>query len=384
MGRIKKKWSFNAYSEISSSPVSGKLKKGGDNVIVFGTKDGKVYMLEKNARVKWKYNIPLHVSELQRMFLDEETVRGIYSTATISDIDMDGKSEILIGCDTGELYVIESSGNVLWKFESKGSIRSSALVADINNDGLPEILIGSADNYLYALNNKGRVLWKFRAESGIESTPNILQGKQPKIVFGSNDGTVYCITTRGGLLWSFKTEDKITAQPAVGYIDINIKKFKGSKYGLVVGSFDHYLYAINEEGILFWKFKTEGKICSRAVIVDINSDRKSEIIFTSCDNRVYALNSFGKKLWSYETNFWIVSSPIVTDVNNDGRLEIVVGSYDHSLYIFSVKGEFLSKLSEYKADSMIIGSTYIPIKGDGKEIVIGTKKGRIDKLVYEK
>jgi len=80
----------------------------------------------------------------------------------------------------------------------------------------------------------------------------------------------------------------------------------------------------------------------------------------------------------------VVSSPIVADINGDGKPEIIVGSYDHSLYIFSVEGKFLSKLSEYKADSMIVGSTCIPIKGDGKEIIIGTKKGLIDKLVYDK
>jgi outer membrane protein assembly factor BamB len=49
-GKISKEWEFKADSQILSSPAIGHLKDG-KKLIVFGTKDGKVYTLDDQSKV---------------------------------------------------------------------------------------------------------------------------------------------------------------------------------------------------------------------------------------------------------------------------------------------------------------------------------------------
>jgi len=183
LGKIEKKWVFDASSSISSSPIAAEITKG-QTGIAFGTNDGKMYMLGDDAKIKWLYSIQEKIDEIQQMFLDDETAKSIYASPTFADINKDGKKELFFGSDIGNFYALNSSGKLLWKFKTNGEIRSSALVQD------NMIIFGSNDKNLYALNAKGKVLWKFKADSGIESGPAILKSKKTQIIFGSNDGLI--------------------------------------------------------------------------------------------------------------------------------------------------------------------------------------------------
>ena len=401
LGKIEKKWVFDTSSSISSSPITEEITKGQAG-IAFGTQDGKMYMLDADAQIKWFYSIQEKIDEIQQMFLDEETAKSIYAAPTFADINKDGKKEVLFGCDLGKFYALTSSGKLLWKFKTDGEIRSSALVQD------NMIIFGSNDQNLYALNLKGKLLWKFKADSEIESSPAILKAKKTQVIFGSNNGKIYSLDTKGKLLWQFKTKGKITAKPAIGAIYANNKKY------IVIGSADNNIYVLDENGKLEWIYETEGRICSEACLVDINNDKKLEIIFGSCDDNVYCLSCSGSKIWSYETNFWVVATPLVIDIDNDGKLEVIAGSYDSSVYVLDAEGTFLldympgvsgiaqqpghynelvtsepgkyvgKKLWQYKTEGMIIGSAFITNSKKQKEIIVGIKEGKLDNLTYKK
>ncbi len=401
LGKIEKKWGFDISSSISSSPITEEITKGQAG-IAFGTQDGKMYMIDADAKIKWFYSIQEKIDEIQQMFLDEETAKSIYASPTLADINKDGKKEVLFGCDLGKFYALTSSGKLLWKFKTDGEIRSSALVQD------NMIIFGSNDKNLYALNLKGKLLWKFKADSEIESSPAFLKGKRTQVIFGSNNGKIYSLDTKGKLLWQFKTKGKITAKPAIGAIYDNNKKY------IVIGSADNNIYVLDENGKLEWIYETEGRICSEVCLVDINNDKKLEIIFGSCDDNVYCLSCKGSKIWSYETNFWVVATPLVIDIDNDGKLEVIAGSYDSSVYILDAEGTFLldympgvsgitqqpghynelvtsepgnyvgKKLWQYKTEGMIIGSAFITNSKKQKEIIVGIKNGKLNNLTYKR
>jgi WD40 repeat protein len=405
-GKIAKEWEFQADSQLFSSPAVGSLNDG-NKVIVFGTKDGRIYTLDDQSKVKWLYDIKEKRSEIDLLFLDEDTVKSIRCPPVLADINNDGKLEVIVGSDNGTLYVLDEAGKLLWDYSINTPIRSSAIVASLHEDKHHCILFGGDDAYLYALDSEGKLLWKFKANSPIESVPSLLPGKKMQIIFGSNDGTIYSVSNDGQLLWEFKTGGKLTAQAAIEDIAGD------GKYVIVIGSMDNYLYALNDEGILLWKFKTDGSICSKACLADINNDKKLEIIFGSCDNSVYAIDCNGNKIWSYETDFWVVASPFVVDIDNDGKLEVVAGSYDHSLYVLDAEGSFIlnympgisgiaqqpghysavptsepgqyhgKKIWQYKTDGFIVGSAFVDSK-DRKKILIGTKKGILDMFKHEK
>ncbi len=403
-GRIKKKWEFQADSSLLTTPVVSNW--GGRNFIIFGTKDGKVYSVDDESKVKWLYDIQGKKSEIELLFLDEETLRSIRCPPTVADITGNGEDEVIVGSDIGTLSVISSEGNLLWDIHLEAPIRSSPLVYDIDGDEIPEVIFGCTDGYLYVLDAKGKIKWKYKAKSAIESKAAVYNGDYLKIVFGSKDGTIYSLKADGTLEWTFETGNEIKAQPVAADLD------QDGETEIIIGSLDNNLYALNNKGHVKWKFETQGSIFSKVSIADINKDGKLEVVFGSCDNKVYALDCNGEEIWSYETDFWVVATPMVLDIDRDGDLEIVVGSYDHSVYILDAKGAFIlnympgisgiaqqpghytdmmtsepgkytgKKIWQFKTSSYVVGHTLLE-SGGKPHLVVGTKKGKVKLLSHE-
>ncbi|HDP73730.1 MAG TPA: hypothetical protein ENN46_02100 [Candidatus Woesearchaeota archaeon] len=404
--KLIKVWEFNSSSDISVGPVAGKLEESSNEaVIVFGTKDGRLYVINDESKVKWLYDLKEKLSGIQSLFLDSESSFSIYTTPVLYDINKDGKKEIIFGSENGILFVLDADGNLVWKFKTSGKIRSDILVADVNEDDFPEIVFGASDGFLYCLDYTGSVIWRYDAGSPIESAPALLSGVDDDIIlFGTNEGKLFAVNSLGMFKWDFKAKDKITAKPIISHIKNTKEKF------IVFGSFDHSLYCISSTGSLVWSFETDGKIVSEATIADINSDGFQEIVFGSCDNKVYALDRDGKELWNFETDFWIVNPPIVTDLDSDGELEIIVGSFDHSVYVIDAEGSFVVNyvpgvspitpqlgntdfissedpgeykgrlLYKYDFDGMVVGTHLFIDKSNQKYVVIGIKTGKINNM----
>ena len=77
----------------------------------------------------------------------------------------------------------------------------------------------------------------------------------------------------GSRKWKYETEDFVASSPAIGH---------GTIY---VGSWDHHLYAIEEDGSLKWKYETEVEKVSSSPAVGLDGT----IFFGSEDNSLYAL-----------------------------------------------------------------------------------------------
>ena len=404
-GRIDMKWDFDAQSSITSPPLVADIDGDGKKEIVFGTKQGKLFVLDLNSQIKWFYDSNEKVDEVELMFLDTEGVSSIYASPNVADIDGDGKKEIVFGTELGVVYVLNDKGKLVWKYKAGGPIRGQVLLYDLYEDDDVKVIFGCDDNKLYVLNSKGKLVWRFDAGSPIVSTPGIMHKEKPMIIFGANDGHVFCVNKQGDLVWKFKTKDKVFAQPAIG------KLFNDDRIFIVIGSNDQRLYVLDEAGELFWDFKTQGAILAKACLADLNNDKKMEIVFGSCDNNVYALTPYGDKLWSYETDFWVANEPIVEDIDGDGRKEVIVGSYDHNVYVLDSEGSYVldyvpglsgvvqqtghysdiiskdpgkvtgKKIWQFKTDGVIVGCAYIP---DDKSFVVNTKPGKVNDLVHKK
>jgi len=124
----------------------------------------------------------------------------------------------------------------------------------------------------------------------------------------SNDGT---------LKWRYPTGDDVRSSPAIA-----------SDGTIYVGSYDHYLYAINPDGTLKWKHQTAGNILSSPAIAGDGT-----IYVGSYDNYLYAINPNGTIKWEFETGDDVRSSPVIA---SDGT--VYVGSSDNYLYAINSDG----------------------------------------------
>jgi outer membrane protein assembly factor BamB len=69
---------------------------------------------------------------------------NIWTADAISDLNNDGKQEVLAGNQTGMVYCFNgANGSVLWSYNAGRLIYSIRAIADISFDGKPDVLVGT-------------------------------------------------------------------------------------------------------------------------------------------------------------------------------------------------------------------------------------------------
>jgi len=151
----------------------------------------------------------------------------------------------------------------------------------------------------------------------INSSPAV--GTNGTIYMEINDTYLYALNPNGTLKWRYETWEtgSVPSSPAIGADGI-----------VYVGSRDQYLYALNPDGTLKWRYETGSSVSSSpAICVD------GTVYVGSWDHSLYALNPDGSLKWRYETGSSVYSSPAI---GPDGT--IYVGSNDSYVYAFHPDG----------------------------------------------
>ncbi|MBN2465769.1 PQQ-like beta-propeller repeat protein [candidate division WOR-3 bacterium] len=164
------------------------------------------------------------------------------------------------------------------------------------------------------------MIWRLQIKDGAPednySSPAI--ASDGTIYVGSQDDYLYAVNYDGSLKWRFNTGGVVRSSPAIGA--------DGTIY---VGSYSNSLYALNPaDGSVKWSFLTHGNITSSPAIA-----ADGTIIFGSDDDTVYALNPDSTVKWKFEAGQGVSSSPAI---GTDGT--IYFGSNDDSLYALTADG----------------------------------------------
>lgn len=283
------KWTYTGITDnvYSSAAI------GSDGTIYVGSKDNNLHAINPNGTQKWKFDIGGD---------------AIYATPAIAS---DGT--IYIGSDSDNLYAVNPDGTQKWAFNTAGNnIRSTPAIAQ---DGT--VYITSDDDNLYALDpSNGSVVWSFpiggNAQSGIalDVDGTVIVGVDK----GGSAGAVFAVNPDGTNKWSINVTGRITVcAPAVA----NGRVYVGTKEG-------ENLLALNaSNGSQIWSFNMPTDIVNSSPAIDING----VIYFGSYDKYVYAVNPDGTLKYKFLTGDRVWSSPAI---GADGT--IYIGSYDNKLY----------------------------------------------------
>jgi len=161
-------------------------------------------------------------------------------------------------------------------------------------------------------------------------------------------------------IWRFETDGWVETTPT---IDSDGTIYFGGDYG----GLTRYLFAINPNGTLKWKYKTGGLILgsSPAIAED------GTIYIGSWDCKLYAINPNGTLKWTVGTGGSIASSPAITD---DGTIYFgTLGGFEHGGYIVAVSPNGTLKWKCETGSGINDGITGDPAIAEDGTIYIGSQ-----------
>jgi len=161
-------------------------------------------------------------------------------------------------------------------------------------------------------------------------------------------------------IWRFETDGGLEGSPI---IDTDGTIYFGGNYG----GLPWYLFAVNPNGTLKWKYKTGGLILgsSPAIAED------GTIYIGSWDCKLYAINPNGTLKWTVGTGGSIASSPAITD---DGTIYFgTLGGFEHGGYIEAVSPNGTLKWKCETGSGINDGITGDPVIADDGTIYIGSQ-----------
>lgn len=136
-GNVLAGFPYAAGERFMGSVVTADLDGSGSNGvrIIAGAQDGKLYVLKGDGSVDFVFN----------------TGAAIRGTPGLCDVDGDGKVEIFVGNNNGEVYGLKWNASQLNGFPLTlgGNVESQPVFADLDGNGSPEMIITAMDGKIY-------------------------------------------------------------------------------------------------------------------------------------------------------------------------------------------------------------------------------------------
>lgn len=183
------------------TPSVGDVNGDGRPELIFGTEAGEVLCITAEGRLLWRTQVEGPVGR---------------SLPLVADIQRDGRYEVLIpisfNCPRPGVYALDAvTGKQLWKSPALLQSYRSTVVTDIDGDGRPEVLFGDKSTRMYCVDVNGSRLWeRHLGGRGIFFAPAAvdLQGDGQALLFavvrgsGEKGESIYVLDPRGCVVGS--------------------------------------------------------------------------------------------------------------------------------------------------------------------------------------
>lgn len=246
------------------------------------------------------------------------------------------------------------SGTLKWRVDVKQGAPGGAGGGSVAVSADGTLYVAGVDK-IFALDRSGNQKWA-QSYASVQGPAVSRDGSTVYFLSGSS---IVALDQSGSLKWKYATGGSVIFGVTVG-----------SDGAVYQGSWDGYVYCLNADGTLRWRFKTDQGCVSYPVT--LGSDGIAYVgggdAHCGTDPNLYAISTAGSLVWKYNTGQQRVGSPTFSP---DGLLLAPVSPF---LLALSTGGEL-----QWQAGSpqSAVSGVQTPAVGFGRTVYTGHSDGKI-------
>ena len=316
---LETRWESLLDTTLRSKPIFVKNHINGDKEIFIQDEKSNIYLINSSGRVIWKINLPEKIlSEVYQIdFYKNKKLQYLFNT----------KSNI---------YLMDRNGNNVENYPIK--LRSEAsnglAIFDYDKNLDYRICIAGKDKKIYLYTKKGKLVkgWSSpRLESFVSTPVYHFRVKKKDYILVSDKSKLYILNRRGKNRINVSTSIQKPIHQEL-FLD---KSTSASKF--VTTGDNGMVYFIGLDGKVtktnMGKFSPEHYFEYR----DLDGDGKKEFIFLD-QHELKVFNSSGKQRFSYKFSGKISNKPSIYRFASNNLKIGVVSSHGHKIYLFNKDG----------------------------------------------